>query len=63
MISDFGSTYFYEVQLKDVDCFDQNLNFIETIQLDDYCDKGKLVVFNNTLLMSSFVGKRLIKFR
>ena len=63
MISDFGSTYFYEVQLKDVDCFDQNLNFIETIQLHDYCDKGKLVVFNNTLLMSSFVGKRLIKFR
>ena len=52
---------FYDVRSKEVFCFDQNANFIETIQLDDDC--GKLVLFNNTLLMSSKDGKKLIKFQ
>jgi len=38
-----------------------NPNNFKKIQLDDDC--GKLVLFNNTLLMSSFYGQTLIKFQ
>ena len=55
---------FYHVQSKEVNCLDQNGHCIEKIQLDDDCNEyGKLVLFNNTLLMSSFYGQTLIKFQ
>ena len=49
---------------KKVVCFDQKGKFIEKINLteNDLCD-GKLILFNQTLLMSSCLGKKLIKFR
>ena len=60
---------FYEVRRsKEVYCYDQDGNFIEKIQLInlldfDYYGYGKLVVFNNTLLMCSEGIKMLIKFQ
>ena len=52
---------FYKVRSKGVDCYDQNGHFIENIQLNkDYCaEYGKLVVFNNTLLMNTADAKKL----
>ena len=48
-------------------CFDSNGNLIEQIQLNENntnsCFNGKLIVFNKNLLMSSYTGKKLIKFR
>ena len=54
---------FYMYRSKEVDCFNQNGKFIETIQLEDACILGKLIIFNKTLIMSSFDGKKLIKFQ
>ena len=40
-LSEIDST-FYEVRSKEVNSFDQNGDFVETMQLDDECDDGKL---------------------
>ena len=56
-------TIFYKAHLNKVDCYDQNGNFIDNIQLNDDCNFGKLVLFNNTVLMSSLFRKKLIKFQ
>ena len=41
-----------------------NPNNFKKIQLDDDCDEyGKLVLFNNTILIRSADGKKLIKFQ
>ena len=53
---------FYMYRSKEVDCFNQNGKFIETIQLEDACILGKLIIFNKTLIMSSFDGKNLSNF-
>ena len=57
---------FYKITSEGVNCYDRNGNFIESIHLDEdynFCDDEELVLFQNTLLMSSFKAKKLIKFQ
>ena len=59
--------YYFDCETKEFSCFDQNGNLIEDIYLNEIsltrCFDGKLILFNKNLLMSSYEGKKLIKFR
>ena len=60
-------SYFYafDYETKEVDCFDQTGDYIETISLNEddlYDDEdGRIILFNKTLLMNSSSGKKIIR--